>query len=67
MKDKVVVVGVGYMVYGSFFDRDEYFLVVEVFVKVFDDCGFDKSVIDGMGICWIFDYMVMGEILGFNL
>ncbi|HKX78920.1 MAG TPA: thiolase family protein [Novosphingobium sp.] len=66
MRNKVAVAGVGHTAYGSFPDRDEYSLATEAFRKALDDCGLRKDQVDGLGICRIPDYTVMGETLGLN-
>lgn len=66
MRNKVAIAGVGHTAYGNFPDRDEYALATEAFARALADCGLRKEDVDGLGICRIPDYTVMGETLGLN-
>jgi acetyl-CoA acetyltransferase len=63
LKNKIAVVGVGNTAYGAFPDEDEYSLGARAFRNAIDDCGLDKSLVDGLLVCRIPSYVRMGEIL----
>ncbi|MGI4812783.1 MAG: thiolase family protein [Janthinobacterium lividum] len=66
LKDKIAVVGVGTTRYGSFPELSDYALGAQAFKAALDDCGLDKSQIDGLMCCRIPYYARMGEILGID-
>jgi acetyl-CoA acetyltransferase len=66
LKDKIAVVGVGNTAYGRFPETDDYGLAAEAFRRAVDDCGIEKSRVDGLLVCRIPYYARMGEILGLN-
>ena len=66
LRDRVVVVGVGTTAYGSFPETDEYGLAAEAFRNALDDCGLDKSKVDGLLTCRIPSYSRVGETLGLD-
>ncbi|MGV6872817.1 thiolase family protein [Pseudochelatococcus sp. B33] len=66
LKDKVAVIGVGNTPYGSFPETDDYGLGAQAFKAAVEDCGIDKSKIDGLLVCRIPSYVRMGEVLGID-
>ena len=66
LKDRIAIVGVGNTAYGNFPDIDDYGLGARAFRNAIEDCGLEKSKIDGLITCRIPYYARMGEILGLN-
>ena len=66
LKDQAAVIGVGNTRYGSFPETDDYGLGAQAFRNAVEDCGIDKSQIDGLLVCRIPYYARMGEILGID-
>jgi acetyl-CoA acetyltransferase len=66
LKNKVAVVGVGNTAYGNFPEIDDYGLGARAFRRALEDCGLEKSKIDGLLVCRIPFYVRMGEVLGLN-
>lgn len=66
LKDKFAVVGVGTTDYGSFPHQSDYGLAAQAFKSALEDCGLDKSSIDGMVCVRIPHYARMGAILGID-
>ena len=50
----------------SFPELDEYGLGAWAFKNAIDDCGLDKNLVDGLGVCRVPSYTRMGEVLGLN-
>lgn len=66
LKDKIAVIGVGNTKYGNFPQIDDYGQAALAFRNAIEDCGIEKSKIDGMLVCRIPYYARMGEVLGIN-
>ncbi len=66
LKNKVAIVGVGTTAYGSFPETSDYGLAAQAFRNALDDCGLDKSQIDGLVCCRLPYYARMGAILGID-
>lgn len=66
LKNKIAVVGVGTTAYGSFPDISDYGLAAQAFKLALDDCGLDKSGIDGLVCCRVPYYARMGAVLGID-
>jgi acetyl-CoA acetyltransferase len=66
LRNQAAVIGVGNTRYGSFPDTDDYGLGAQAFRSAVEDCGIDKSLIDGLLVCRIPYYARMGEILGID-
>lgn len=66
LKDKIAVVGVGNTKYGRLPDLDDYGLGALAFRNAIDDCGLDKSQVDGLLACRVPYYARLGEVLGIN-
>lgn len=66
LHNKVSVIGVGTTAYGSFPETDEYGLAATAFRNAIEDCGIDKSAVDGMLVSRIPSYGRMGAVLGID-
>jgi len=66
LRNKVAIVGVGHTAYGNFPLQSDYGLGAEAFRNAIDDCGLDKSAIDGLLCCRVPNYVRMGQVLGLN-
>jgi acetyl-CoA acetyltransferase len=66
LSNRAAVIGVGNTAYGSFPDTDEYGLAAQAFRSALEDCGLDKSDVDGLVTCRIPYYARMGEVLGID-
>ncbi len=66
LKDKIAVIGVGNTKYGNFPEIDDYGLAAHAFRNAVNDCGIDKSAMDGLLVCRIPSYVRMGEVLGID-
>ena len=63
LSNRIAVVGVGNTPYGAFPEEDEYSLGTTAFRNALNDCGLEKSKVDGLLVCRIPSYVRMGEIL----
>ncbi len=66
LKDKIAIVGVGTTAYGSFPEQSDYGLAAQAFKTALDDCGLEKSAIDGLLCCRVPSYARLGAVLGLD-
>jgi acetyl-CoA acetyltransferase len=68
LKDRTAVVGVGASEQGTFPDLDEYTLAVRALRNALDDCGLDRTDIDGLIVQGpgSISFTRLGEMLGIN-
>ncbi len=68
LKDRAAIVGVGASPQGTFPDSDPYTLAIQAFRAALDDCGLEKSDIDGLIVQGPgnVSFVRMGEMLGIN-
>lgn len=64
MKNKFAVVGVGTTPYGNFPEKDDFTLAAEAFSSALDDCGLEKSAVDGLLVSRLPHYARMAEMVG---
>lgn len=64
LSNRYAVVGVGTSEYGKFPEKDDFHLAADAFANAIEDCGLDKSKIDGLSVCRLPHYARMAEILG---
>lgn len=66
LKNRVAVAGVGHTAFGSFPETSDYALAAQAFKAALEDCGLDKSRVDGLLCCRVPHYVRMGQVLGLD-
>ncbi|MCF3935330.1 thiolase family protein [Acuticoccus sp. M5D2P5] len=64
LSGKYAVAGVGTSAYGKFPEKDDFHLAADAFADAIEDCGLDKSKIDGLAVCRVPHYAPMAEMIG---